>query len=135
MCGAAIRRLSCCSWKKEAVDTGIWIGILEAGAIAVKLEERVKRPLAQDLLHSIISDLGGRVLYVIIDDVVDNVFYAKIVLSKDGGTFEVDSRTSDALALSLRAIVPIYVEESVLQKAGFVPEPSNGHVAANEKKD
>ena len=63
----------------------IWIGILEAGAIAVKLEEiEVKRPLAQDLLHSIISDLGGRVLYVIIDDVVDNVFYAKIVLSKDG---------------------------------------------------
>ena len=114
----------------------IWIGILEAGAIAVKLGDiQVERPMTQDLLHSIISELGGRAIYVVISDLVDNVFYAKIVLSKDGGVLEVDSRSSDALALALRANVPIYVDETVLQKAGFVPEPTNGHAAAGGETD
>lgn len=99
----------------------IWIGGLEATAIAVKLREiPMPRPLTQDLLNSMISDLGGVVRHVVITDLIDNTFYAKIVLSKNGTTMEVDSRPSDAIALSLRAGVPVYVEESVLKKASIV---------------
>ena len=110
----------------------IWIGILEASSIAVKLEGiQLERPMTQDLLHSIVSYLGGRAVHVIITELVDNTFHAKIVLSKDGNILEVDSRASDALALALRADVPIYVDESVLQKAGFLPEPTNGQAAVS----
>ena len=102
----------------------IWIGPLEARSIAVKLARiPVGRPLTQDLLDSIISDLGGSVIHVIITHIVGDTFYAKIILNKEGHILEVDSRPSDALALALRAEVPIYVDESVLNKASFVPEP------------
>ena len=99
----------------------IGIGPLEATAIAVKLREiPVERPLTSDLLNSMISDLGGRLRHVIITDLVGDVFYARIVLSQDGNTLQVDSRPSDALALALRAQVPVFADESVLKKASFV---------------
>ena len=107
--------------KQGARGLQIWIGGLEATAIAVKLREiSIPRPLTQDLLNSMISDLGGVVRHVVITDLIDNTFYAKIVLSKNGTVMEVDSRPSDAIALSLRAGVPVYVEESVLKRASIV---------------
>ena len=101
----------------------IWIGLNEATAIAVKLEQiSLPRPLTHDLLDSMITHLGGHVRHVIINDFVDNTYYAKIVLSRNGDTIEVDSRPSDALALALRANVPVYADESVLERAGIILE-------------
>ena len=106
--------------KGSARYLAIGIGPLEATAIAVKLRQiSVERPLTQDLLTSMIFDLGGRVQHVIITDLIANVFYAKIVLNQNGNTLRVDSRPSDAIALALRAQVPVYASESVLEKASF----------------
>ena len=85
--------------------------------------------MTQDLLHSVVSRLGGRTVHVRITDLADNTFYAKIVLMQGGNVLELDSRPSDALALALRADVPIFADESVLQQAGFEPEPTNGQSA------
>ena len=98
----------------------IGIGPAEATAMAIKLEQiPVSRPQTHDLLDSMIGHLGGRVIHVVITDLIEDTFYAKIVLTKDGETLEVDSRPSDAIALSLRAQVPIYADESVLKSASF----------------
>ena len=99
----------------------IWIGPAEADAIAVKLQgATVPRPLTHDLLHSVIGALGATLNSIVINDLKSDTFYAKIVLSVDGGKMEVDSRPSDALALAVRAEVPIYAEEAVLDKAGIL---------------
>ena len=87
----------------------IWIGAAEADAIAVKLQDvSVPRPLTHDLLQSVIDVLGASVLSIIVSDLKNDTFYARIMLNVDGGELEVDSRPSDALALAVRADVPIY---------------------------
>ncbi len=102
----------------------IWIGHFEADAIAVHMQNvSVSRPLTHDLLKSIIGALGARVEAVIINELTDQTFYAKLVLDANGRHVEVDSRPSDAIALAVRAKVPIYVEEAVLEQAGVVLEP------------
>jgi bifunctional DNase/RNase len=101
----------------------IIIGVPEADAIAIKLQNaEVPRPLTHDLLSSMISALGGRVTHVVVNDLVGETFYARIVLDVDGRHVEVDSRPSDAIALAVRIDVPIYVEESVLEKGAIEPE-------------
>jgi hypothetical protein len=77
------------------------------------------RPQTHDLLRSVIESLEGHVSYVIVNDLNNDTFYARIVLEHNGQTIEVDSRTSDAIALAVRAQVPIYAEESVLDRAGI----------------
>ena len=105
----------------------IWIGPAEADAIAVKLQgATVQRPLSHDLLHSVIGALGATINSIVINDLKSDTFYAKIILNVDGGQMEVDSRPSDALALAVRAGVPIYVEESVLDKAGIIMDSETG---------
>ncbi len=97
----------------------IWIGPAEADAIAVRLQEvSVARPLTHDLLRSVIDSLGAVVEYVLVNDLANDTFYARIMLQVDGRILEIDSRPSDAIALAVRAQVPIYAEESVLEKAG-----------------
>ncbi len=97
----------------------IWIGIFEASAIALKLEGiKSARPLTHDLLKSVIEHLNAKVVKIIIDDLRENVFYAKIALKIGRKVIYVDSRPSDAIALALRADAPIYVEEKVIQKFG-----------------
>lgn len=101
----------------------IWIGQFEADAIAVKLQEvKVPRPLTHDLLGSVIDAMGGVVKRVVVSDLQNDTFYAKIILeygeNANGHSKEVDSRPSDALALAVRFNVPIFVEEGVLSKAG-----------------
>ena len=99
----------------------IWIGPAEADAIAVKLQDvQVPRPLTHDLLGTVINALGGAVRHVIIWDLNNDTFYAKLVLDVDGKSVEVDSRPSDALALAVRTKVPIFAEQSVLDKAGIL---------------
>jgi len=97
----------------------IWIGPAEADAIAVRLQEvAVARPLTHDLLRSIIDSLGASVDYVIVNDLSNDTFFARIMLQVDGRVMEIDSRPSDAIALAVRVQVPIYADESVLEKAG-----------------
>ena len=78
------------------------------------------RPQTHDLLVNIIEKLDARVSHVLVNDLNNDTFYARIVLDANGRSIEVDSRTSDAIALAVRAQVPIYAEESVLDRAGIL---------------
>jgi bifunctional DNase/RNase len=115
--------------KEKAADRylPIWIGPAEADAIAVKLQDvTVPRPLTHDLLRSVIDSLGATINSIIVSELKNDTFYAKIILNVDGKEMEVDSRPSDALALAVRAGVPIYAEELVLDKAGILLDKETG---------
>jgi uncharacterized protein len=110
----------------------IWIGPSEADAIAVKLQGvSVPRPLTHDLLVSVIDALGATINSIVVSDLKNDTFYAKILLSVDGEQMEVDSRPSDALALAVRADVPIFAEEAVLDKAGILLDRETGKPVAS----
>jgi len=101
----------------------IWIGACEADAITVTLQDvEVSRPLTHDLLKNIIAEMGGEVDHILISDLRNDVFYARIVMDASGKQMEIDSRPSDALALAVRLHVPVYIEETVMQKAAVLPE-------------
>jgi hypothetical protein len=101
----------------------IWIGPCEADAITVELQEvEVARPLTHDILKNVIAALGGRVLRVEISDLKSDIFYATLVIETKGKVLEIDSRSSDALALAVRAKAPIYVHDEVMDKAAIIPE-------------
>src|SRR5215471_5253235 len=108
----------------------IWIAHAEAYAIAIELQGTSSpRPLTHDLLKNVISDLGAKIESIVISDLIDDIFYARIVLDVDGRLVEVDSRPSDAIALAVRAKSPIYVEESVLERAGVALETGDEAIA------
>jgi bifunctional DNase/RNase len=97
----------------------IWIATAEAYSIAMELQGTTSlRPLTHDLLKSVIAELGGTIVSVIINDLSDDIYYARLVMDANGRHVEVDSRPSDAIALAVRAKVPIYVADSVLENAG-----------------
>lgn len=99
----------------------IWIGPAEADAIAVRLQDvAVARPLTHDLLRNLIEQLGGRVAYIVVNDLSNDTFFARIILDVNGETVEIDSRPSDAIALAVRVDAPIYAEDSVLDRAGVM---------------
>jgi uncharacterized protein len=101
----------------------IWIGPCEADAITVELQEvEVARPLTHDILKNVIGALGGKVLRIEISDLKSDIFYATVVIESRGKTIEIDSRSSDALALAVRAKVPIFVHDEVMGKAAILPE-------------
>ena len=101
----------------------IWIGPCEADAITVELQEvEVSRPLTHDLLKSMISQMGAEVVHIMINELRNDVFFARIVLNQNGRRVEIDSRPSDAIALAVRVHVPIYVDETVMEKAANTPE-------------
>ena len=111
----------------------IWIGAAEADAIAVKLQgTSVQRPLTHDLMQSVIDALGGKVNSIVISDLQKDVFFAKIVLNRDGEQVEIDSRPSDAIALAVRVQVPIYAEEDVLNRGGVWLDKETGKPVAEE---
>ncbi|MBI2965230.1 MAG: bifunctional nuclease family protein [Chloroflexi bacterium] len=115
--------------KEKAADRylPIWIGPDVADAIAVKLQEvSVPRPLTHDLLQQVVGDLGATFDYIIVSGLDHDTFFAKIVLTRDGKQIQIDSRPSDALALAVRAKVPIYAEEAVLEKAGVHLDKETG---------
>lgn len=114
----------------------IWIGPAEADAIAVKLQGvSVPRPLTHDLLRSVIDSLGATIESIIVSDLKSDTFFAKIILNVDGSQIEVDSRPSDALALAVRAEVPIYAEEAVLDKAGVMLDGETGKPIVDETEE
>ena len=105
----------------------IWIGPNEADAIAVKLQDvAVSRPLTHDLLGSVIDTLGANVSSIVVSDLSNDTFFAKIVLGVNGNTMEVDCRPSDAIALAVRSEAPIFVEDSVLDKASVQMDADTG---------
>lgn len=114
----------------------IWIGPAEADAIAVKLQDlSVPRPLTHDLLNTIIGTLGGEVHHILVNDLQNDTFYAKIVIQVNGTTKEIDCRPSDAMALAVRTKSPIYAEQSVLDKAGILLDKETGKPIMPERED
>ena len=100
----------------------IIIGAFEAQAIALEIEGiKPPRPLTHDLLKNFLDNVGASVNEVLIDELRENTFYAKIILEMSTLTNEIDARPSDAIALAVRAQSPIYVAESVMNAAAFIP--------------
>ena len=108
-------------------DTGvllpIWIGIFEAHAIAMKMEDiESPRPMTHDLLSNTITAVNGMVNRVEVVDLVDNTYFARVYFQVKDQSFSVDSRPSDAIALALRAPSPIFVANHVLENSKLDPE-------------
>ena len=99
----------------------IWVGIFEANAIALQIENiATPRPMTHDLLRNVIHDLKAEVQKIVVCDLQENTFYALIYLEMNGGTVAIDARPSDAIALALRTRAPIFVEDSVIDNAKTV---------------
>jgi len=99
----------------------IWVGIFEANAIALQIENiATPRPMTHDLLRNIIHDLHASVQKIVVCDLQENTFYALIYLSMNGDTVAIDARPSDAIALALRTRAPIFVEDTVIDHAKTV---------------
>ncbi|MEQ1728382.1 MAG: bifunctional nuclease family protein [Vicinamibacterales bacterium] len=112
----------------------IWVGIFEANAIALQIENvATPRPMTHDLLRNVIQDLNATVERIVVCDVHDNTYYALIYVTRDGQTMAIDARPSDAIALALRTRAPIFVEETVIEHAKTIdfnadkPDPDRLH--------
>ena len=111
--------------KEEEVERylAIWIGPYEADAITIKLQGvEVARPLTHDLLDQSIARLDAKVSHILVNDLHDDTFFARIIMDREGERIELDSRPSDAIALAVRVQAPIFVNESVMERAGVVPD-------------
>ncbi|MFH1764349.1 MAG: bifunctional nuclease family protein [Gemmatimonadota bacterium] len=96
----------------------IWIGPGEASAIAMQLADwSFSRPLTHDLLVSVLGGLGGSLERVIITQVVENTYFAELIIQRNGGVFSVDARPSDSIAVALRVKAKIFAEEALLERA------------------
>lgn len=102
----------------------IWIGQCEADAITVELQEMPpQRPLTHDLLKATISTMGGTIVHILISDLRNDIYYARIVVEMaEGGQREIDARPSDAIALAVRAQVPIFIADLVMERHAITPE-------------
>jgi bifunctional DNase/RNase len=99
----------------------IWVGVFEANAIAVQIENvQTPRPMTHDLLRNIIRDLHATLDRVVVSDLKDNTFYAMLHLTVAGEPVAIDARPSDAIALALRASAPIFVEDHVIDNAKHI---------------
>ena len=114
----------------------IWIGPAEAESIAIKLQDvSVPRPLTHDLINTIIGQLGAKVSAIVVSDLSNDTFFAKIVLDRGDEQVEIDSRPSDAIAIAVRTKVPIYAEEGVLERAGVLIDKETGKPVTEQKGD
>jgi bifunctional DNase/RNase len=96
----------------------IWVGVFEANAIALQIENiSTPRPMTHDLIKNILTEIEAEVQRIVVSDLRDNTFYAMIYLDRDGETIAIDARPSDAIALALRTRSPIFVEDSVVESA------------------
>ena len=112
----------------------IWVGIFEANAIALQLENvTTPRPMTHDLLKNMIAELDGRVTRVVINDLRDSTFFAQIRVISGQRTLELDARPSDAIALALRVEAPIFVAQAVLEQAQTIT-PDSEDVDEKTKK-
>ena len=113
----------------------IWVGVFEANAIALQIENvTTPRPMTHDLLKNVIADLRGRIEKIVVSDLKENTFFALIYLNVNGDVVAVDARPSDAIALALRARAPIFVEEKVIDHAQTVDlAPDKGETERLQK--
>lgn len=101
----------------------IWIGPFEADAITIQLQGvEVQRPLTHDLIKSIIEEMGATISHVVVNELKNDTFYARIVMDVDGNSLEIDARPSDAIALSVRVNAPLFVSDEVMELASITPE-------------
>lgn len=101
----------------------IWIDPYVADAITIHLQEtQVPRPLTHDLALKFIEELGAKIDRIVVSELKNDVFYARVILRGDGREVIIDARPSDAVALAVRADCPIFVENEVMDKAGVVPD-------------
>ena len=113
----------------------IWVGIFEANAIALQIENiATPRPMTHDLLRNVIQDLKASVQKVVVCDLQENTFYALIYLLLNGNTLAIDARPSDAIALALRTRAPIFVEDTVIDHAKTVDFTSEANDADRLQK-
>lgn len=120
---------------EEKAALPIWIGLIEASAIATELEKiKLSRPMTHDLLKSMLEALDVKVKEVIVSDLHDNTFYAHIILLKDGKEIDLDSRPSDAIAIALRTGAKIFVDKNVIAKSRKIDLAKEGLEDANVNK-
>lgn len=113
----------------------IWIGLLEATAIASELENiKFSRPMTHDLMKNLMDQMGLKLAKVEICDLRDNTFFALIYMILHDKEFSMDARPSDAIALALRAQAPIFVEEQVILKSKDVDMGSKEEIQSEESK-
>jgi bifunctional DNase/RNase len=114
----------------------IWIGAWEASAIAMRLQGlAAERPLTHDLFAAALDRLGVRVERVVINELTDETYHARIHLERDGVQVEVDARPSDALALAVRAEVPIFAADEVLAQAALAADPDEEATADEDEAE
>ena len=118
----------------------IFIGPFEVEAIRFKLMDvEVQRPMTHDLLGSVIGDLGATIESIVVSDLKNDTFFAKIVINYNGNVVEVDSRPSDAIALAVRANAPIFASDDVIEKAAVTLAVENsdedGSAELNEQTE
>ncbi|MBK8555029.1 MAG: bifunctional nuclease family protein [Lewinellaceae bacterium] len=115
----------------------IVIGSFEAQAIAVAMERMVpNRPLTHDLFKNTLDTFGIELREVVINNLLDGIFYARLVCVKNGETFEIDSRTSDAIAMAVRFECPIYTYDFILEAAGVIlDDPDQEAVGADVRTE
>jgi bifunctional DNase/RNase len=104
----------------------IWIGPSEASAIAMELAGmKFSRPLTHDLFTSLLKGLGSEVQRVVITKVVDNTYYAELILTRAGEVFSIDARPSDSIAIALRAKAPIYARDELFEATAIEVAPAD----------
>ncbi|HUS15730.1 MAG TPA: bifunctional nuclease family protein [Chloroflexia bacterium] len=112
----------------------IWIGPFEADAIAFAIQEvPIARPLTHDLLRTVIQELGANVTHVLINDLRDETYYARIVLDVQGRHAEIDCRSSDAIALAVRVHTKIYVDDAVMDRAGVTLDGESANATVESR--
>lgn len=115
----------------------IWIGPFEADAIRIALEgNQVARPLTHDLFKTLLTEVGGVPVHIVVTDISNETFFARIAIDLNGRRVDMDSRPSDAIALAVRFQVPIFVDPSVMKKAAIRPSQATGaEVEAREEDE
>jgi bifunctional DNase/RNase len=112
----------------------VWIGPYEAEAITIALQEiEVSRPQTHDLLKNILTELNGKIIRVEISSLKDDIFYGTLLLSRDDAEIRIDCRPSDAIAIAVRAHVPIMVAQEVMEEASIIPEEISA--VSDEERD
>ncbi|MBI3782516.1 MAG: bifunctional nuclease family protein [Deltaproteobacteria bacterium] len=124
--------------RDNKLNLPIWIGLLEATAMATELEGiKMARPMTHDLLRNVLSQLGASVECIEITDLRDNTYFALIHLAVNGERHTIDSRPSDAISLALRTKSPIYVDKKVIENSSVLQqsEDSSASNLSNVSRD
>lgn len=114
----------------------IWIGPCEADAITMELQKVTpQRPLTHDLLKTVVQELDGKILHILITDLRQDVYYSRIVVDVNGKQIDIDSRPSDAIAVAVRAKVPIFVVDGVMERHAIQPEDDVTEILSEERPE